>query len=261
MIITDENEETRQVSFSRRTLIAGFTTIILLIIISIVFFIYSILTTRDHTTMQNEYDQMLNERIAVLEILQDMQKIEQMDRSIRKVLGADLNISDQPDITDTLFGTKNLYNSEIFQSIVSYVDNIPSQAPVRGLITKGVNQPSFFRYQYHNGIDIATKKGEPILAAASGVVVFSGWASNWGNMIILYHGDDYFTLYAHNEKNFVKSWDILKRSHVIALAGSSGSASGPHLHFEIWKNGVALDPLEFFPEYKIDRLNQDSSYD
>ena len=82
MIITDENEETRQVSFSRRTLIAGFTTISLLIVISIVFFIYSILTIRDHTTMQSAYDQMLNERIAVLEILQDMQKIEQMDRSI-----------------------------------------------------------------------------------------------------------------------------------------------------------------------------------
>ena len=101
----------------------------------------------------------------------------------------------------------------------------------------------------HVGIDIVAKEGEPILAAATGVVVFSGWTYEFGNMIILYHGDDYFTHYGHNKQNFKKQLDIVKRGEVIALVGSTGISTGPHLHFEVWREFSPVDPMLYFPEY------------
>ncbi len=70
-----------------------------------------------------------------------------------------------------------------------------------------------------------------------------------GNVVILYHGDGYFTHYGHHQNNIKKQRDFVKRGDVIALVGSTGITTGPHLHFEIWKEGKVLDPLEFFPGY------------
>ena len=94
------------------------------------------------------------------------------------------------------------------------------------------------------------KEGEPVYASASGFVVFSDWTYDFGNYIILYHGDDYFSVYGHNKNNFVKVREFVNRSAIIASSGSTGIVSGPHLHFEIWKDGEAVNPLELFPKYK-----------
>ena len=106
----------------------------------------------------------------------------------------------------------------------------------------------------HNGIDIVAKEGTPILASASGVVVFSGWTYEFGNMIILYHGDDYFTHYGHNKNNLVNQLEMVNRGEVIGLVGSSGMSTGPHLHFETWREYIPIDPLIFFPEYNTSDL-------
>ena len=109
--------------------------------------------------------------------------------------------------------------------------------------------PGLFVKSSHNGIDIVAQEGEPILASASGVVVFSGWTYEFGNMVILYHGDDYFTHYGHNKNNLVEQLDIVDRGDVIGLVGSTGISTGPHLHFEVWRQFVPMDPFAFFPEY------------
>jgi murein DD-endopeptidase MepM/ murein hydrolase activator NlpD len=92
------------------------------------------------------------------------------------------------------------------------------------------------------------------MAAASGVVVFSGWTYEFGNQIILYHGDDYFTHYGHNKQNFLNQLELVKRGDVIGLVGSTGISSGPHLHFEVWKKFEPKDPLLYFPEYLTNDL-------
>ncbi len=186
---------------------------------------------------EDQYEKMLLERTQVLELYQDLNRLGQMKEIIRKnlsVVDSEREENDQDPKT---------YN-------VTYIENIPSQPPVDGFLTQRVLNKSFVWQKNHYGIDIAVNEGESVLAAASGRVIFSGWTYDLGNLIIIYHGDDYFSHYGHNQINLVQNHSIIKRGDIIALAGSTGISSGPHLHFEIWKGERVIDPLDFFPEYK-----------
>ena len=96
---------------------------------------------------------------------------------------------------------------------------------------------------YHRGIDIACPTGTAVYACADGVVEKAQWGSSYGYYIVLSHGSGYTTLYAHNSSLLVKVGQKVKRGDKIALSGSTGNSSGPHLHLEIAINGVLQDPL------------------
>jgi murein DD-endopeptidase MepM/ murein hydrolase activator NlpD len=96
---------------------------------------------------------------------------------------------------------------------------------------------------WHAGIDISAELGSPILAAAAGTVVFSGWIRAYGQIVKIQHSGDFITLYAHNTKNMVEEGESVEAGQVIATVGRSGDASGPHVHFEVRRNGKAYNPL------------------
>ncbi len=98
---------------------------------------------------------------------------------------------------------------------------------------------------WHNGVDFAGKLGSEIVTVAAGVVTWSGERNGYGRMVELDHGEGQATRYAHNSKNLVKVGDIVKKGEVIALMGSSGRSTGPHVHFEVYKNGRAVDPASY----------------
>ena len=98
---------------------------------------------------------------------------------------------------------------------------------------------------WHTGADFAGRKGSDILAVASGVVSWSGVKAGYGTMIEVSHGDGLSTRYAHNQENLVTLGDLVRRGDVIALMGSSGRSTGPHVHFEIFKHGRAVDPASY----------------
>lgn len=100
---------------------------------------------------------------------------------------------------------------------------------------------------YHRGLDIANKAGGPILAADSGTVILAGWPDNKGyaNRILIDHGNGYQTLYAHLARFSVSAGQSVNRGDVIGQMGCTGRCTGTHLHFEIRKGGVLLDPLSF----------------
>jgi len=102
-------------------------------------------------------------------------------------------------------------------------------------------------FQMHSGIDIGAPFGVPIVASAGGVVEFSGWNGGYGNYIRIYHGNGHHTVYAHNSRNLVRFGDHVTQGQHIADVGSTGASTGPHLHYEIWVNGIPVDPLPFFP--------------
>ena len=130
----------------------------------------------------------------------------------------------------------------------------PSGWPVRsGYITSKFgyrNHPIYRRAKFHAGVDFAGKKGTPVLATADGVVAFSGWQSGYGRMVEIRHMDGLKTRYAHNQKNLVTEGDMVKKGQAIAELGSTGRSTGPHVHFEVRKNGKAVNPLKYVGKSK-----------
>ena len=119
--------------------------------------------------------------------------------------------------------------------------------PVSGIVTSefGIRDG-----RPHKGIDIAAKKGTPILSALAGKVVFAGRQRGYGNVVILEHSNNIMTVYAHNEANLVRVDEAVKQGQPIATLGSTGVSTGPHLHFEYRKNGRAINPRDVLPEIK-----------
>ncbi|GAM10824.1 murein DD-endopeptidase MepM [Geobacter sp. OR-1] len=116
----------------------------------------------------------------------------------------------------------------------------PNELPLQGVITSSIgyrNDPFDGKLRHHNGMDIAAPSGTPVKPVAPGTVIFSGWRNGYGNAIIVAHNDGMYTLYAHHSSNQVSEGAAVDRSTTIALSGSTGRSTGPHLHFEAWKNG------------------------
>lgn len=95
----------------------------------------------------------------------------------------------------------------------------------------------------HKGVDLAVPVGTPVAAMKDGAVVFAGVMRGYGNVIILSHGDDVRSLYAHLSQISVRQGERVKGRQVIGLSGQSGNASGPHLHFEVTRWGLEEDPV------------------
>jgi murein DD-endopeptidase MepM/ murein hydrolase activator NlpD len=100
----------------------------------------------------------------------------------------------------------------------------------------------------HDGVDISAKTGTPVYAAADGEVVFAKKMRGYGNLVLLKHKDDFFTVYAHNSVNLVKLGTKVKKGQMVSRVGRTGRATGPHLHFEVREGPKARNPLFFLPK-------------
>ncbi len=126
--------------------------------------------------------------------------------------------------------------------------------PAAGRVTSvfGARMDPFSgQWRQHDGIDIALPEGAPVRAAAAGTVVFSGEMGGYGKVVILQHADGVETLYAHNRENRVVVGQPVEQGDVVAEAGQTGRATGPHLHFEIRQSGTPVDP-----EARVVRANK-----
>ena len=97
----------------------------------------------------------------------------------------------------------------------------------------------------HRGVDFAGKAGADVIAVAAGVVTYSGPRQGYGNMVEISHGNGYVTRYAHNQRNLVAPGDQIQPGQIIALVGSTGRATGPNLHFEVWHQGRPVNPVKY----------------
>jgi murein DD-endopeptidase MepM/ murein hydrolase activator NlpD len=96
--------------------------------------------------------------------------------------------------------------------------------------------------RFHSGVDISVPEGTPVRVTADGIVSFAGWTRGSGNAVVVEHGHGFSTAYAHNKRNLVTVGQRVKRDEVIAVAGSTGVSTGPHVHYEIWKSGRHVNP-------------------
>ena len=117
--------------------------------------------------------------------------------------------------------------------------------PVSGTISSRFRVGSSIRSSSHTVLDIAAPLGTPIKAAASGTVTFAGWKGSYGNMLVISHGNNVQTYYAHCSKLSASVGTSISQGLVIGAVGSTGNSTGPHLHFEIRVNGIAYNPQNY----------------
>jgi murein DD-endopeptidase MepM/ murein hydrolase activator NlpD len=101
------------------------------------------------------------------------------------------------------------------------------------------------REEFHKGVDFAGALGSRVMAVAAGVVTWAGERSGYGKLVEINHGDGFITRYAHNERTLVSVGQTVKRGEAVALMGSTGHSTGPHVHFEVLRNGRQVDPLSY----------------
>ncbi len=124
----------------------------------------------------------------------------------------------------------------------------PSIWPVNGIFVSDFGprvDPFTGAVRYHQGIDISNSTGTPIHAPADGVVTFCGWSGGWGLNMVIKHTDELSTRYAHCSRLEVAVGQNVQRGDIIARVGSTGRSVGPHLHYEVLRNGVQIDPEDF----------------
>ena len=107
------------------------------------------------------------------------------------------------------------------------------------------NDPFTGKQDFHQGLDFAGKKGSEVVAVGDGVVRWAGKRSGYGYLVEVTHGNGYITRYGHNQKNLVEVGDTVKKGQQIALMGSTGRSTGPHVHFEVLRNGKTVDPGKY----------------
>lgn len=130
----------------------------------------------------------------------------------------------------------NIFNPSVKRTPISLYP------PVKGIISEHQNIE-----KHHFGIDISLEENSPVKATAEGIVVFAEWTLETGYVLILKHDFNLMSIYKHNLTLLKRQGDHVKRGEVIALTGNTGEyTTGPHLHFELWEDGQALDPEDFF---------------
>jgi murein DD-endopeptidase MepM/ murein hydrolase activator NlpD len=120
--------------------------------------------------------------------------------------------------------------------------------PLRGRLTSRFGyrtDPITRRRDLHTGLDISSPRGTRIVASAAGHVVYAGWMGGYGRTVVIDHGRGYKTLYGHCSSIAVKRGQRVSAGQVIARVGSTGRATGPHLHFEVRKGNVPVNPLKY----------------
>ncbi len=127
----------------------------------------------------------------------------------------------------------------------------PSIWPTKGILTSGFSwriDPFTGLREFHQGLDIATQLGNPVVATADGIVIESNSKKDYGNYVIILHNYGYKTIYAHLKKRLVKVGQKVKRGEVIGLVGSTGKSTAPHLHYEVRVHNKPVNPLNYILE-------------
>lgn len=163
----------------------------------------------------------------------DLIDFENLRKQIAKTIDA------VAEIKDYLYRQRDIYQAT------------PIGSPVKGSITSYYGRrihPHTGREQFHLGIDIKTSAGSPVKVTANGIVSFSGWSGNNGNLIVVEHGMGFSTYYAHNKENLAKVGQRVRKGETIGYVGATGNAQTAHLHYSVLKSGSFVNPKNFLDE-------------
>ena len=212
--------------------------------------------------------QRMKERLSYLssqflEMKDTMQSLRQAERDFRKLFGvkSKTSVLESADPADTGSLDMEVLREQIEASMRSVTDirkyiaeqkdlylATPAGWPVSGSLSSPYGNrrhPVHEETRFHTGVDISVPSGSGVKATAEGIVSFAGWTEHSGNVVVVEHGHGFSTAYAHGRKALVRVGQRVVRGEPIALSGSTGVSTGPHVHYEIWKNGRHTDPAPF----------------
>ena len=175
-----------------------------------------------------------------------LQSTTKLPENVAKLLSEENNVTqiaeDRAKMLNMLKGASDEYHVLLAET--------PNIWPLHGYVSSPFGwRPSPFGsgWEFHKGIDICAYYGAPIRATADGTVEYAGWFEGYGRFIKIYHRDGIETCYGHLSKIIVKAGEHVKKGQVIGYEGDSGLSTGPHLHYEVRINGVAVNPAKFLP--------------
>ncbi|MEA2064410.1 MAG: M23 family metallopeptidase [Gemmatimonadota bacterium] len=234
----------------------------------------NILLTQKLTTIEDKISRLNTQIVGILDenqVFRGLAGLEELDKEVVEVgIGGSITrhfdalyemdselankLYNEEDRVEFLLRKADLINQSLHETIVSMEassdrwSHYPSIKPTTGYISSGFGRrthPIYNTRQFHNAIDISTRKGEPIVAPANGRVIKSSHLVGYGLTVQIDHGYGIATKYAHCSKSLVRRGQKVKRGEVIAYVGQSGITTGPNLHYEVQVNGVAKNPLNY----------------
>ncbi len=213
----------------------------------------------DIAEVNNRYDELVKKEIAIRTIF-DMPEIDVEERQLgiggpggksAASMSQSQRYANQTDLEVDRLLRLSSFEIEKYQEVSDQLsglkdrlDHTPSIWPTKGWLQDGFgyrNDPFTGYKTWHRGLDVAYPVGTPVIATADGKVTRVGKMGNMGNMITIDHGYGFLTRYGHLSKYEVKRGQRIKRGQLIGLMGKTGRVTGPHLHYEVWRNGKALN--------------------
>jgi len=239
LFISPFNDKTWQSEFNRPTLLAGLSLITFSFIASLSLILLSVPIVKEYFEITAINKEIKQQKEIIDNIDETLEDIGLMKSYIENIITSE---------------DQNVLPDSNIRFMVT--DNIPTTKPANGIISK-----EFDLSTLHFGIDIVSDESTPIIAIANGVVIYSDFSRELGNGVVIDHQNGYYSHYYHNEENFVKKNEKIDKGILIATLGNTGVSTGPHLHFEIWKDGVPIDPLTFFPDFskKSDKFEEEAN--
>ena len=175
----------------------------------------------------------------------ELQELSTIDDAISKLYVEQKNIAVASSKTNSKKTSSGTVNTNMTISGGAPALNVALIKPVSGIKTSRFGERSRIRSSAHTGLDIATSRGTPVVAAASGTVTFAGWKGSYGWLVVITHSNGVQTYYGHCSALYVTAGTSVVQGQRIAAVGSTGNSTGPHLHFEIRVNGVAYNPEKY----------------
>ncbi len=203
--------------------------LILMFMVGVVYAILAAATTRRVMQLEME-NRKLKQQLMVLDSIR--KEVEEFRRFKEQLYGM-LGVEESATINEEYSPISGTFMEDLVEQI-----DTPYGLPVSGVLTR-------FHGNGHIGVDLALKTGSPVFATARGVVTTVDSNAQFGLHVWISHAKGYRTLYAHLSRVIVSKGDSVRRGQVVGYSGSSGESTGPHVHYEVWKGNVALNPLKF----------------
>jgi murein DD-endopeptidase MepM/ murein hydrolase activator NlpD len=246
IMLIPEGTESRRGYRVRRWLFQFLLGALVVILVGIVLFFifYGKVLTRaamaDKLAKDNERLLRYQYKVQLLE--DNLNQAREIVTRLTELAGIDIEFPELPD-DSTLFASLDRRGMAVVSRSAGIDITLPAGLPIQGFITQDfeINDDA----HYHPGVDIACAEGTPVLATASGEVVFADFDSTaYGFMVVLRHNDSITTLYGHNSQLLVEAGQTVPAGGRVALSGNTGQSTAPHLHYEIRVNDEPIDPLD-----------------